>query len=185
MENSRALEWKRSTRAEWTTSFNIPQEKRHKGLTMCSRAVMISYAIIVSFFLLGMVSAQTGVTLEACVTKENNLEMLCKINSSTINTCTFFSEGKVVDSSDGGPPQDSTYKNRAKIQNMEKVCKLTLTGLADKAQTFNCTINGTKSVLKTVENKTLTTCSACSAFQHAGVTLLLALLASHLMSKLL
>ncbi|KAL7838147.1 hypothetical protein AOLI_G00265510 [Acnodon oligacanthus] len=175
----------RRSRAQQTTSFNNPQEKRHKGLTVCSKAIMISYTIIVSFVLLGMVSAQTGLTLEACVTKENNLEMLCKINSSSINTCTYLSEGKVVVSTDGVPPQDSTYKNRANIYKMDKVCKMTLTGLMDKAQIFNCTINGAKSVSKSVEKKTLDTCSACSIIQHAGVTLLCALLASHLMPQLL
>ncbi|KAL7834949.1 hypothetical protein SRHO_G00291960 [Serrasalmus rhombeus] len=173
-----------STRAQRTTSFDIPQEKRHKGLTVCSKAIMISYAIIVSFFLLGMVSAQTGVTLEACANQEV-LETLCKINSSSINTCIYYLNEKVVVSSDGGPPQDSAYKNRAKIVKTDKVCKLTLTGLADINQTLTCTINDYKPVLKIVNKKALSPCSACSVIQHTGVTLLLALLASHLMSKLL
>ncbi|XP_037389124.1 thy-1 membrane glycoprotein [Pygocentrus nattereri] len=145
---------------------------------------MISYTIIVSFFLLGMVSAQTGVILEACGNQEV-LEMMCKINSTSINTCIYYSKEKVVVSSGGVPPQDSTYKDRAKIVKTDKVCKLTLTGLEDHNQTFTCTINDFKPVLKTVNKKTLSPCSACSVIQHTGVSLLLALLASHLMSKLL
>uniref|UniRef100_A0A3B4C237 Immunoglobulin V-set domain-containing protein n=1 Tax=Pygocentrus nattereri TaxID=42514 RepID=A0A3B4C237_PYGNA len=109
-----------------------------------------------------MVSAQTGVILEACGNQEV-LEMMCKINSTSINTCIYYSKEKVVVSSGGVPPQDSTYKDRAKIVKTDKVCKLTLTGLEDHNQTFTCTINDFKPVLKTV-NKSIQVCTAFSFF---------------------
>ncbi|XP_036436388.1 thy-1 membrane glycoprotein [Colossoma macropomum] len=149
---------------------------------------MISYTIIVSFCLLGMVSAQTGMTLESCLTKENNLVILGKTEISSNTKCTYYSEGKVVASSDTRIEQDPTYKNRASAEITGKGCKLTLNGFSsDKSQTFNCTIVGTPSVSQTVtvDKKNALICSACGIFQHVGVTLLLALLASHLIPKLL
>lgn len=64
-------------------------------------------------------------------------------------TCKFTEGNKIVATNYPGETQDSTYKNRANITLMGDVCTLSLTGLSDKAQEFNCLIKQAKEAQKT------------------------------------
>ncbi|XP_073697211.1 thy-1 membrane glycoprotein [Garra rufa] len=149
--------------------------------------------VFATFFLLGVVSAQTSLQLSACVNKEQNLEMFCKFTPAQdpklTKTCYYMTENKLVGSTNSSSIPDSTFKNRATVAIEENTCKLLLKGFSeDKPKNYTCYIKQTAmpvSAVAVVEKSKLQTCSAWCVMQHSGVALLLAFLTFPLLSELL
>ncbi|KAI7812666.1 thy-1 membrane glycoprotein [Triplophysa rosa] len=156
---------------------------------------MMCYTVIATLCLLGMATAQTSLEITSCLTKEQNLRMICKFTPAPtpdpkISVCHFTSEGKIVASSNASIEPDSTFKMRAKLAFEQKMCLLNLTGLSnDKPESFVCNIKQTASqattLTATVEKRKLITCSAYCTLQHSGVVFLLVFITSPLMLELL
>ncbi|XP_041947768.1 thy-1 membrane glycoprotein [Alosa sapidissima] len=134
--------------------------------------------IIATFCLLGLATAQTVTDITSCITKENNLRMECNFNpiETPSPTCKFTQGDKIVAST--YEKQDPTYKNRANITMMDKVCEMSLTGLPDNPQEFKCTIKQTveSSKVATVDKKTTAKCSGISVLLQEGTGLFLVLM---------
>ncbi|XP_051539597.1 thy-1 membrane glycoprotein [Myxocyprinus asiaticus] len=142
--------------------------------------------------LLGFAAAQTSLQISSCLTKDQNLRMLCKFtpdpDAKLPKNCYYKTEDKMVGSTNISLIPDSTFRNRATVAIVNDVCQLNLTGFSDdKPRDFTCFIKQTaiESKTATVEKSKLLTCSAWCSLQHSVVALLLAFLTFPLMSELL
>ncbi|XP_030648816.1 uncharacterized protein LOC115828859 [Chanos chanos] len=136
-------------------------------------------------------SAQTVKKLDACLTQENNLRMMCSFDPGEGTDplfCTYTTESKVVASTSADKPQDPVYKNKAVAKIEGEVCHLNQTGVpADKPRNYTCAIQKKKTVEKTllVDAKNLQKCCALSVLMQKGTALVLALLTPPLLSEYL
>ncbi|XP_051977538.1 thy-1 membrane glycoprotein [Xyrauchen texanus] len=154
---------------------------------------MMCYTIYTATLcLLGFAAAQSILQISSCLTKEQNLRLLCRFTpnpDTKLLNCYYKTEGKLVGSTNSSHEPDSSFKNRATVAIVSDVCQLNLTGFSnDKPQNFTCIIKQTApevSKSATVEKSKLSTCSAWCAMQHSAVALLLAFLTFPLMSELL
>ncbi|XP_059405187.1 thy-1 membrane glycoprotein [Carassius carassius] len=153
---------------------------------------MMYYTAFVTFFLLGVASAQTSLQLSFCVTKDQNLDMYCKFTPASDpklqKICYYMTENKLVGSTNSSANPDSTFKNRANVSIVENMCKLNLKGFSDdKPRNYTCFIkqNASVSVSAVVDKSKLQACSAWCVMQHSGAALLLAFLTLPLLSELL
>ncbi|XP_056601835.1 thy-1 membrane glycoprotein [Triplophysa dalaica] len=156
---------------------------------------MMCYTVLATFGLLGIATAQTSLVITSCLTKEQNLQMICKFTPAPtpdpkISVCNFTSEGKLVASSNAGMDAESTFKGRTKIAFEPNMCRLNLTGFSsDKPQDFTCNIKQTEkqatTLTSTVDKRNLAYCSAYCTLQHSAVVFLLVFITSPLMLELL
>lgn len=155
---------------------------------------MMCYTVI-ALCLLGIAAAQTSLDITSCLTKDQNLRMICKFTPAPTpdpktSVCYFMSEGKLVASSNASAVPESPFKERAKLTFEQKMCRLNLTGLSDdKPKNFTCYIKQTATpaatLTATVEKRKLATCSAWCALQHSAAVFLLVFITSTLMFELL
>ncbi|MCJ8748643.1 hypothetical protein PDJAM_G00167010 [Pangasius djambal] len=119
-----------------------------------SEVKMMYYSILASFCLLGMASCQSINTLTACLTKEQNLVMMCKFTPAPLNVnaaCTYEVENKVVATTNISINVDPTFKSRGKAEISSNTCKLSLTGFSDdQPKTYTCIIKQEKSASKEI-----------------------------------
>lgn len=153
------------------------------------------FTLIAPLCLLGFAAAQTSLSVVSCLTKEQNLRMVCTFTPATTpdpkqSVCSFTSDTKLVASSDASAVPDNLYKNRGAVKFDQKTCQLDLNGFSnDKPQNFTCSIKQTASApalkVATVEKSKLVTCSAWCILQHSAVVFLLVFLTSPLTLELL
>uniref|UniRef100_A0A672KSM2 Thy-1 cell surface antigen n=1 Tax=Sinocyclocheilus grahami TaxID=75366 RepID=A0A672KSM2_SINGR len=154
---------------------------------------MMYYTVFATFLLLGAASAQTSLQLSSCLTKEQNLEMVCKFTPASDpklqKICYYMTENKLVGSTNTSSPPDSTFKNRATVSIADNICKLYLKGLSDdKPKNYTCFIKQTTTpvpITAVVDKSKLQTCSGWCVMQHSGAALLLTFLTLPLLSELL
>nr|XP_055055319.1 thy-1 membrane glycoprotein [Misgurnus anguillicaudatus] len=157
---------------------------------------MMWLTLIAPLCLLGFAAAQTSLTIASCLTKEQNLRMVCTFTPAPTpdpkqSVCSFTSDTKLVASSDASAVPDNLYKNRGEVKFDQKACQLDLNGFSnDKPQNFTCSIKQTATgppalKLATVEKSKLATCSAWCILQHSAVVFLLVFLTSPLTLELL
>ncbi|KAJ8401683.1 hypothetical protein AAFF_G00376540 [Aldrovandia affinis] len=138
--------------------------------------------LLTALCLLGFLSAQEVTELTSCLTKEKNLRMDCKYtltDTSTKPTCDYKQGTKVMGSTDTTVKPDSTFKNRANVTLMDKMCRLSLTGFSESgAKNYTCIIKQKTAADRTalVDGKALATCSAFSTLLQTGPALLTVML---------
>lgn len=136
--------------------------------------------LVITFCLLGVLSAQEVTKLTSCQTKDKNLRMDCEYtlpDQAKKPTCEYRQDDQVMGSTDSTVKPEPTFKNRANVTLLEgNVCRLVLTGFSqEKAKNNTCIIKeaGTANRTQLVDPKTVLTCSAISMlFQSISKVLL-------------
>uniref|UniRef100_A0A8C4A5X2 Uncharacterized protein n=1 Tax=Denticeps clupeoides TaxID=299321 RepID=A0A8C4A5X2_9TELE len=140
------------------------------------------FLIVASLCLLSLSTGQQ-VDLTSCITKENNLRMVCTFAPDTpAPQCKYVQANRTVASTNSTDAQDPKYKNRANVTVSGGACLLTLTGLPDVTQQFTCIIRATQraETTATVDKNALGTCSSAAILQSSAAPLLILILASFL-----
>lgn len=137
---------------------------------------MIYHSILFSFCLIGMTSAK----ITYCKNAEGKIEVSCK--STEDKPCIFkTNNNKVVASTDGITSPDKLYKDKVKANLEGGVCKLLLTDNTLTLTNVSCSL-GSHSENTIITSKEAEPCSAANVLQYAGVSLLLTLLFTSLLS---